>query len=56
VYFKGVGRWAGRFESVWGHGADSAPRVLQAYEAAARPRIDAGTWDERRIGTTVAGL
>ncbi|MDJ0384973.1 hypothetical protein [Streptomyces sp. G-G2] len=56
VYFKGVGRWAGRFESVWGHGADSAPRVLQAYEAAARPMIDAGTWDERRIGTTVAGL
>ncbi|MFI6006699.1 hypothetical protein ACIA98_41245 [Streptomyces sp. NPDC051366] len=56
VYFKGVGRWAGRFESVWGHGADSAPRVLQAYEATARPMLDAGTWDDSRISTTVASL
>ncbi|MFI5621309.1 hypothetical protein [Streptomyces sp. NPDC051567] len=56
VYFKGIGRWTGRFESVWGHGSDSAPRVLQTYEAAARPLLDAGTWDETRITTTVAGL
>ncbi|MFF4647711.1 hypothetical protein [Streptomyces sp. NPDC001389] len=56
VYFKGIGRWVGRFESVWGHGADSAPRVLQAYEAAARPMLDAGTWDDTRITATVASL
>ncbi|WP_329449354.1 hypothetical protein OG906_43045 (plasmid) [Streptomyces sp. NBC_01426] len=56
VYFKGIGRWAGRFESVWGHGADSAPRTLQTYEAAARPQLDAGTWDEARINATVASL
>ncbi|MFE0916095.1 hypothetical protein, partial [Streptomyces sp. NPDC058812] len=56
VYFKGIGRWAGRFESVWGHGADSAPRVLQTYEATARPMLDAGTWDATRINATVASL
>ncbi|MET9603157.1 hypothetical protein [Streptomyces sp. NPDC006459] len=56
VYFKNVGRWAGRFESVWGHGADSAPRVLQAYEATARPMLDASTWDETRVSATVADL
>ncbi|MGZ9935850.1 hypothetical protein ACXNSR_38925 (plasmid) [Streptomyces sp. NC-S4] len=56
VYFKGIGRWAGRFESVWGHGADSAPRVLQTYEATARPMLDAGAWDASRINATVAGL
>ncbi|MFK0238245.1 hypothetical protein [Streptomyces vinaceus] len=56
VYFKGVGRWSGRFESVWGHGADSAPRVLQSYEATARPMLDAGSWDGSRITATVAGL
>ncbi|WP_051832816.1 hypothetical protein [Streptomyces katrae] len=56
VYFKGIGRWTGRFESVWGHGADSAPRILQAYEAAARPQLDGGTWDEDRISTAVAAL
>ncbi|MET9324993.1 hypothetical protein ABZX75_33350 [Streptomyces sp. NPDC003038] len=56
VYFKGVARWTDRFESVWGHGADSAPRTLQAYEAAARPQLDAGAWDETRISATVASL
>ncbi|MGP3691198.1 hypothetical protein ACTVZO_42135 [Streptomyces sp. IBSNAI002] len=56
VYFKNVGRWAGRFESVWGHGADSAPRVLQTYEATARPMLDAGTWDADRATSTVATL
>ncbi|MGW6412200.1 hypothetical protein ACWF95_34105 [Streptomyces vinaceus] len=56
VYFKGVARWADRFESVWGHGSDSAPRVLQAYESVARPLLDAGTWDDDRVTTTVASL
>jgi hypothetical protein len=56
VYFKGVERWIGRFESVWGRGADSAPRVLQAYEAAARPMLDAGVWDDDRAASTVASL
>ncbi|TDT94172.1 hypothetical protein EDD99_8084 [Streptomyces sp. 846.5] len=54
VYFKGVERWAGRFESVWGHGSSAAPFALQAYEAVARPMLDAGTWDtdRARTGTT----
>lgn len=56
VYFKGVERWTGRFESVWGHGADSAPRILQAYEAVARPMLDAGAWDDARAGSTVDAL
>lgn len=56
VYFKGIARWTGRFESVWGQGADSAPRVLQAYEATARPLLDAGTWNDSRISTAVASL
>jgi hypothetical protein len=55
VYFKGVERWIGRFESVWGRGGDSAPRVLQAYEAAARPMLD-GVWDDDRAASTVASL
>ncbi|WP_326655600.1 hypothetical protein [Streptomyces sp. NBC_01750] len=53
VYFKGVERWTGRFESVWGHGADSAPRILQAYEAAVRPMLDADAWDDDRAARTV---
>ncbi|MDO0912849.1 hypothetical protein QQM39_18975 [Streptomyces sp. DT2A-34] len=48
VYFKGVERWIGRFESVWGHGSDSAPLVLQAYERFARPMLDGSTWDSDR--------
>ncbi|MFE5680251.1 hypothetical protein ACFQ7B_35595 [Streptomyces erythrochromogenes] len=32
------------------------PRVLQTYEATARPMLDAGTWDASRINATVAGL
>ncbi|TLQ38947.1 hypothetical protein [Streptomyces marianii] len=56
VYFKGTERWTGRFESVWGHGADSAPRILQAYEAAARPMLDAGTWDDTRAARAVDTL
>ncbi|MBT2446041.1 hypothetical protein J7F03_02840 [Streptomyces sp. ISL-43] len=56
VHFKGIGRWTSRFESVWGHGADSAPRTLQAYEAVARPQLDAGTWEQSRIDSAVAGL
>lgn len=53
VYFKGVERWTGRFESVWGHGADSAPRILQAYEAAVRPMLDSSAWDDARAARTV---
>ncbi|MER5870531.1 hypothetical protein [Streptomyces sp. NPDC002044] len=56
VYFKGVARWADRFESAWGNGADSAPRALQRYEAAARPQLDAGAWDGARISGAVASL
>ncbi|MEU0374269.1 hypothetical protein ABZ070_29235 [Streptomyces sp. NPDC006283] len=56
VYFKGVERWIGRFESVWGHGADSAPRNLQAYEAIVRPMVDAGAWDDDRVARTVDTL
>ncbi|MEU6175826.1 hypothetical protein ABZ832_28450 [Streptantibioticus parmotrematis] len=56
VYFKGVDRWRGRFESTWGNGADSAPRALQAYETTARPMLDAGAWDEQRAARTVDAL
>ncbi|MGW0822122.1 hypothetical protein [Streptomyces sp. NPDC002845] len=56
VYFKQVERWAGRFESVWGHGSDSAPFTLQSYEAAVRPMLDAGTWDESAVHGTAARL
>ncbi|MER5887005.1 hypothetical protein ABT160_24540 [Streptomyces sp. NPDC001941] len=56
VFFKGVGRWTARFESVWGQGADSAPRALQSYEAVARPQLDAGTWDAEQVNATVAAL
>ncbi|MER7793572.1 hypothetical protein [Streptomyces sp. NPDC097640] len=56
VYFKGVGRWIGRFESVWGHGADSAPMALQTYEAIVRPMTAADTWNADRVKQTVEGL
>ncbi|MCT9081309.1 hypothetical protein [Streptomyces fulvoviolaceus] len=56
VYFKGVERWAGRFESVWGHGTDSAPMALQAYESAARPLLDAGRWDGGRVKERIDAL
>ncbi|MFB7090874.1 hypothetical protein [Streptomyces sp. NPDC056296] len=56
VYFKHVERWAGRFESIWGHGSDSAPFVLQSYEATARPMLDGGTWDEAAVRETAARL
>ncbi|MDX3617202.1 hypothetical protein [Streptomyces europaeiscabiei] len=56
VYFKQVERWAGRFESVWGHGSDSAPFNLQSYEAAVRPLLGASTWDETAVHETVARL
>ncbi|MEV1061566.1 hypothetical protein [Streptomyces sp. NPDC050263] len=56
VYFKQVERWAGRFESVWGHGSDSAPFTLQSYEAAVRPLLDAGTWDELVVRGAAARL
>lgn len=56
VYFKSVDRWRSRFENVWGTGADSAPRALQAYEATARPMLDASTWDEQRAARAVDAL
>uniref|UniRef100_A0AAU2AB01 Uncharacterized protein n=1 Tax=Streptomyces sp. NBC_00093 TaxID=2975649 RepID=A0AAU2AB01_9ACTN len=56
VYFKGVERWTGRFESVWGHGTDSAPMTLQSYESTARPMLDAQTWDSDRAEAAVDQL
>ncbi|MFB7593577.1 hypothetical protein [Streptomyces sp. NPDC056160] len=56
VYFKQVERWAGRFESIWGHGSDSAPFILQSYEATARPMLDAGTWNEDTVREAAARL
>ncbi|MFF4084993.1 hypothetical protein ACFYZN_37165 [Streptomyces sp. NPDC001777] len=44
VYFKGVERWVRRFESVWGQGADAAPRRLEKYEAVVRPMLGEGDW------------
>ncbi|MFD7734152.1 hypothetical protein ACFV6F_27695 [Kitasatospora phosalacinea] len=56
VYFKQVDRWTGRFESIWGHGAGAAPFVLQAYEAAARPMLDAAAWDVSKAAEAVERL
>ncbi|MEV3860043.1 hypothetical protein AB0J38_37765 [Streptomyces sp. NPDC050095] len=56
VYFKGVQRWIDRFESLWGHGADSALTALQMYESAARPLLDSGGWDNARIQQAVDKL
>lgn len=56
VYFKQVERWIGRFEGVWGHGADSAPMALQAYEQVARPMLDADTWDSDRTQQVIDKL
>ncbi|MFC8718619.1 hypothetical protein [Kitasatospora sp. NPDC057198] len=56
VYFKQIDRWTGRFESIWGHGTDAAPFVLQTYEAVARPMLNAAEWDERRVAEAVDKL
>ncbi|MER6144939.1 hypothetical protein ABT174_33730 [Streptomyces sparsogenes] len=56
VYFKGAERWIGRFESVWGHGADAAPQILQRYEATVRPMLDGTTWNSDRVRETVDAL
>jgi len=56
VYFKGVERWIGRFESIWGHGADSAVTTLQAYENGVRPLLDAAAWDTGRAEEAVDRL
>ncbi|MEW1914595.1 hypothetical protein AB0442_40500 [Kitasatospora sp. NPDC085895] len=56
VYFKQVDRWAGRFESIWGHGAGAAPFALQSYESVARPMLDAGTWEQGRATEAVDKL
>jgi hypothetical protein len=57
VYFKSVERWSGRYESVWGHGAQAAPFVLQTYEVAARPMLEPGAvWDEAKAAGAVERL
>lgn len=56
VYFKQVERWVGRYESVWGHGSDSAPFLLSAYEAQVRPMLAALTWDEDAVRSAVDRL
>ncbi|MEU2990270.1 hypothetical protein ABZ772_07485 [Streptomyces griseoincarnatus] len=56
VYFKHVERWAGRFESIWGHGPDSAPFVLQSYETTVRPMLNGGAWDEAAVREAAARL
>ncbi|MFB6513668.1 hypothetical protein ACFCW4_31735 [Streptomyces virginiae] len=56
VYFKHVERWAGRFESTWGHGPDSAPFTLAAYETAIRPMVTSGAWDEAAASRVVDQL
>ncbi|HEY5833863.1 hypothetical protein [Streptomyces sp.] len=56
VYFKQVERWAGRFESVWGHGSLSAPFALSTYESRVRPMLAAQNWDEEAVRATVDQL
>jgi hypothetical protein len=56
VYFKQVERWAGRYESIWGHGSDSAPFALQTYEARVRPMLAADSWDQDSVRATVGQL
>lgn len=56
VYFKQVERWSGRFESVWGHGALSAPAALSSYESQVRPLLAARTWDDEAVRATVGQL
>lgn len=56
VYFKQVERWAGRFESVWGHGSLSAPFALSGYESRVRPMLAARDWDEEAVRMAVGRL
>ncbi|MFE4666798.1 hypothetical protein ACFRI7_18410 [Streptomyces sp. NPDC056716] len=56
VYFKSVERWAGRYESLWGHGSHSAPFALSTYETRVRPMLTAGEWDEAAVRATVDRL
>ncbi|OCC09084.1 hypothetical protein [Streptomyces sp. PTY087I2] len=49
VYFKGVGRWIRRFESVWGQGSGAGPRRLEKYEAAVRPMLGTDQWVQDRV-------
>jgi hypothetical protein len=56
VYFKSVERWAGRFESVWGHGSSSAPFALTTYESQVRPMTTGLTWDEGAVRAVIAQL
>jgi hypothetical protein len=56
VRFKGVDRWIGRFESMWGYGSTSAPLVLQAYDSAVRPMLNGGTWDAAAAMASLAHL
>ncbi|MCZ4124980.1 hypothetical protein [Streptomyces sp. H39-S7] len=56
VYFQGVQQWTNRFESAWGQGEHAAPRLLQAYDAVARPMLDSDTWDTDHAAQAVAAL
>ncbi|MGW4983925.1 hypothetical protein [Streptomyces mirabilis] len=56
VYFKNVERWAGRFESIWGHGSTSAPFALSTYETQVRPLLTGQEWDEEAVRATIAQL
>ncbi|MFJ2418486.1 hypothetical protein [Streptomyces brevispora] len=56
VYFKSVERWAGRFESIWGHGSTSAPFALTSYESQVRPMTTGLDWDEEAVLAVVAQL
>ncbi|MFI8433135.1 hypothetical protein ACIGJO_05225 [Streptomyces sp. NPDC079020] len=56
VYFKSVERWAGRFESIWGHGSTSAPPALTTYESLVRPMATGLTWDEDAVRALIAQL
>ncbi|WP_031227516.1 hypothetical protein [Streptomyces roseochromogenus] len=56
VYFKSVERWAGRFESTWGHGSTSAPFALSAFESRVRPMLAGAGWDEDAVRATIAQL
>ncbi|MEV0913398.1 hypothetical protein AB0I93_03815 [Streptomyces sp. NPDC049967] len=56
VYFKSVERWAGRFESIWGHGSSSAPSALTTYESQVRPMTTGLDWDDEAVRAVIAQL
>lgn len=56
VYFKGVGRWIGRFESIWGHGTVSSAAALTSYERTTRPMLANGSWDADKARACIEQL